>query len=198
MFPLRRDVEGDLGDEVERIEIPHLALEMAILGCLPGQGVFVPIPSQLLEANRGANDVLGKGLPGGIVVDPRAGLDREAGVVPSKHGHGQVGVQKVLVHEEGDNPSAPEFQELFAGPNRNEVEPVELVEAAIQDEGMPVGMERGKFPKCLVAQDNSGGQGPTGGLGVVLRDQGEDEFAEFGEQRTVVFEENSQALRDSP
>jgi hypothetical protein len=35
MFPLWRDVEGDLGDEVKAVEVADLALPMAGFGDLP-------------------------------------------------------------------------------------------------------------------------------------------------------------------
>jgi len=64
----RASVQGDHGDEVERIEMPHLALEVAVLGCLPGQGVLVPIPREVAARIRvgeaEASPTSTKGRPG--------------------------------------------------------------------------------------------------------------------------------------
>jgi hypothetical protein len=49
-----------------------------------------------------------------------------------------------------------------------------------------------------VARDHAGRDRPAGGLGVVLRDQGEDELADIGEKGSAVLEEYAKALGNCP
>jgi len=68
---------------------------------------------------------------------------------PAEQGCSEVGLNEAFAHEESDHAPAPEFPERFAGSNRNEIEPVVPVKAALENDRVPMWMPGGKFSKCL-------------------------------------------------
>ena len=145
MLAFWRDAEGDLCDEPQAGEVPDLALPVSGFGGFPGHGVFMTALGKLLQAEGCADYVLGKGLAGCIVVDPRTRFNGEPGVSPAPHGFPQGGSQKALFQEESNHTMTPEFLEIRSSAYRNEEEAVMAIEAPFQDDG------RASRPPCLGA-----------------------------------------------
>jgi hypothetical protein len=110
-------------------------------------------------------------------------------VLPAQYFAGEAGIQQALLEEQGDRTATPDLGEGGGGSQGDEEEAVVAVEAAFQDDGVPMGMPDAELAEGLVARDHGAAEGPYGGLAEEAPEDVEEQSAEIGEELPVVTEE---------
>ena len=112
-------------------------------------------------------------------------------MLPAQYFAGEVGIQQALLEEQGDRTATPDLGEGGGGSQGDEEEAVVAVEAAFQDDGVPMGMQPERVTEGVIGEDGSAGDGLAGRGGVELGDQREDEAGDPAEEALVVAAERT-------
>lgn len=115
----------------------------------------------------------------------------EAGMLPGQEVAGEVFVQKFALHQQRDHPMAEDLDHGMQPRERDEKERTFIIEPALQNDGVEMGVPAEHVSKGLVRDDHARTQWSAGRLSVELIDDTVGEPRNSGKEASIVAKERA-------